>query len=102
MSVAIDKDFVTWDALADLVADLAVKVSGEYDVMLAITRGGLVPAGMLETGAGLRLAPRVSAELRGFVGACSPRVGVRFDGHSVAHYGQPFFGASLGVAVGIF
>jgi hypothetical protein len=62
----------------------------------------LVPAGMLEAGAGLRLAPRVSAELRGFVGACSPRVGVRFGGNSVAHYGQPFFGASLGVAVGIF
>ncbi|MEO5939946.1 MAG: phosphoribosyltransferase family protein [Candidatus Limnocylindrales bacterium] len=47
MSVAIDKDIVTWDALADMVAELATKVRGEYDVMLAITRGGLVPAGML-------------------------------------------------------
>jgi hypothetical protein len=62
----------------------------------------LVPAGMFEAGAGLRLAPRVSAELRGFVGACSPRIGVRFDGQKVAHYGQPFFGASLGVSVGVF
>ena len=63
----------------------------------------LVPAGMLEAGAGLRLAPRVSAELRGFVGACSPRIGVRFGGQSVvAHYGQPFVGASLGVSVGVF
>ena len=62
----------------------------------------LVPAGMFEAGAGLRLAPRVSAELRGFVGACSPRIGMRFDGQKVAHYGQLFFGASLGVSVGVF
>jgi hypothetical protein len=62
----------------------------------------LVPAGMLQAGAALRLSPRVSAELRGFVGACSPRVGVRFAGRTVADYGQPFFGASLGVGVGVF
>ena len=62
----------------------------------------LVSAGMFETGAALRLTPRVSAELRGFVGACSPRIGVRFAGHTVADYGQPFFGASLGLGVGVF
>jgi|GEM_PF-4791357 len=62
----------------------------------------LVPAGMFQAGAGLRLAPRVSAEVRGFVGACSPRIGVRFGGSGVAHYGQPFFGASVGVSVGVF
>jgi hypothetical protein len=62
----------------------------------------LVPAAMFEGGAGLRVAPRVSAELRGFVGVCSPRIGVRFGGESVANYGQPFFGASLGVSVGVF
>ena len=54
MSVAIDKDIVTWDALADMVADLAGKVRGDYDVMLAITRGGLVPAGMLAYRLGIR------------------------------------------------
>ena len=54
MSVAIDKDIVTWDALADMVADLATRVRGEYDVMLAITRGGLVPAGMLAYRLGMR------------------------------------------------
>jgi hypoxanthine phosphoribosyltransferase len=54
MSVAIDKDIVTWDALADMVADLATQVRGEYDVMLAITRGGLVPAGMLAYRLGMR------------------------------------------------
>jgi hypothetical protein len=62
----------------------------------------LVPAGMLETGAAWRLSPRVSAELRGFIGVCSPRVGVRFAGRTVADYGQPFIGASLGVGVGVF
>jgi hypothetical protein len=62
----------------------------------------LVPAGMLQGGAGLRLSPRVSAELRAFVGACSPRIGVRFAGHHVADYGQPFLGASLGVSLGLF
>lgn len=43
----IDKDVVSWDELAGLVDELAERVSGEYDVMLAITRGALVPAGIL-------------------------------------------------------
>jgi hypoxanthine phosphoribosyltransferase len=54
MSVAIEKDIVTWDGLADMVAELATRVRGEYDVMLAITRGGLVPAGMLAYRLGIR------------------------------------------------
>jgi hypoxanthine phosphoribosyltransferase len=54
MSVAIDKDIVSWDGLAELVADLAARVRGEYDVLLAITRGGLVPAGMLAYRLGIR------------------------------------------------
>ena len=42
------RDIVSWDALDDLVARLAERLAGErFDVMLAITRGGLVPAGML-------------------------------------------------------
>ncbi len=45
---------VSWDELAGLVADLAEQVRGEYDVMLAITRGALVPAGMLAYRLGLR------------------------------------------------
>jgi hypothetical protein len=68
---------------------------GEHDAVL-------VPAAMLETGAALRISPRVSAELRAFVGACAPRVGVRFAEETVAHYGQPFIGATLGVGVGVF
>jgi uncharacterized protein len=54
MSVAIDKDIVAWDALSDMVADLARRLQGEYDLMLAITRGGLVPAGMLAYRLGIR------------------------------------------------
>lgn len=45
---------VTWEDLDRLVAELAEQVRGEYDVMLAITRGGLVPAGMLAYRLGLR------------------------------------------------
>ena len=62
----------------------------------------LVPAGLVQGGAALRLGPRASLELQGFVGVCSPRVGVRIDGRSVASFGQPFSGASLGLAVGVF
>ena len=50
MSAAVppDRDIVSWEDLDRLVADLAVRLAGErFDVMLAITRGGLVPAGML-------------------------------------------------------
>ncbi|MEI7743605.1 MAG: phosphoribosyltransferase family protein [Chloroflexota bacterium] len=38
---------VTWEDLDVLVARLAAKTGREFDVVLAITRGGLVPAGML-------------------------------------------------------
>jgi hypoxanthine phosphoribosyltransferase len=54
MSADADKDVVTWEALADMVAQLAGSIGGEYDVMLAITRGGLVPAGMLAYRLGIR------------------------------------------------
>ena len=43
----VEKDVVTWDALEVLVKQLAQQVGSEHDVLLAITRGGLVPAGML-------------------------------------------------------
>ena len=38
---------LSWDALDDLIARLAESVGREFDLVLAITRGGLVPAGML-------------------------------------------------------
>jgi uncharacterized protein len=42
-----EKDIVTWGALEVLVQRLAEQVGRGHDVLLAITRGGLVPAGML-------------------------------------------------------
>ncbi len=38
---------VTWEELDRLVGELAGKVGSDYDLVLAITRGGLVPAGIL-------------------------------------------------------
>jgi hypoxanthine phosphoribosyltransferase len=38
---------VSWDELNRLVGELAVQVGSDYDLVLAITRGGLVPAGIL-------------------------------------------------------
>jgi hypoxanthine phosphoribosyltransferase len=47
-SVAVQRDIVTWDDLDRMVSELADRLRSErFDVMLAITRGGLVPAGML-------------------------------------------------------
>jgi hypothetical protein len=47
-SAAPSRDIVSWDDLDRLVGDLADRLASEqFDVMLAITRGGLVPAGML-------------------------------------------------------
>ena len=48
------RDIVTWEELDRLVTRLAEQVRGEYDVMLAITRGALVPAGMLAYRLGIR------------------------------------------------
>ena len=38
---------LTWEALDGLVARLAAETGRDFDLVLAITRGGLVPAGML-------------------------------------------------------
>jgi hypoxanthine phosphoribosyltransferase len=38
---------VSWDELDRLVGVLADRVGSDYDLVLAITRGGLVPAGIL-------------------------------------------------------
>ena len=38
---------IGWDELDALVARLAEAIGRDYDLVLAITRGGLVPAGML-------------------------------------------------------
>ena len=49
------KEVVSWSDLDRLVGALAARVRPEaHDVMLAITRGGLVPAGMLAYRLGIR------------------------------------------------
>lgn len=48
------KTIVTWDDIDEMVGSLADAVGDQFDVMLAITRGGLVPAGMLAYRLGLR------------------------------------------------
>lgn len=48
------KLIVSWDDLDEMVGTLADKVGADYDVVLAITRGALVPAGMLAYRLGLR------------------------------------------------
>ena len=49
-----EKLIVSWDDLDEMVATLADEVGADYDVVLAITRGALVPAGMLAYRLGLR------------------------------------------------
>jgi uncharacterized protein len=45
---ALERDIVSWEDLDRLVGVLADRLAGrQFDVMLAITRGGMVPAGML-------------------------------------------------------
>ncbi len=61
----------------------------------------LVPAGIVDAGGALRLSSRVSLELTGFIGVCAPRIGIKFAGRTVAHYGRPFYGGALGLGVGL-
>lgn len=49
------KDIVSWDDLDALTAGLATQLADRsFDVLLAIARGGLVPAGMLAYRLGIR------------------------------------------------
>lgn len=73
MSDPLEKDVVTWDALAELVADLATRLPGGHDVMLAITRGGLVPAGMLAYRLGIRNILVAAVEYYDDAGRPGPR-----------------------------
>jgi hypoxanthine phosphoribosyltransferase len=49
-----EKLIVSWDDLDSMVGALAEEIGTNYDVVLAITRGALVPAGMLAYRLGLR------------------------------------------------
>ena len=55
VTAAPEREIVTWDELDRLVGRLAERLADHrFDVLLAITRGGLVPAGMLAYRLGLR------------------------------------------------
>jgi hypoxanthine phosphoribosyltransferase len=48
------KIHIGWDDLDSLVGELAAQIGDRFDVMLVITRGGMVPAGMLAYQLGIR------------------------------------------------
>ena len=48
------KEYLSWGEIESMVADLAAREHGHYDALLAITRGGLVPSGLLAYHLGLR------------------------------------------------
>jgi hypoxanthine phosphoribosyltransferase len=50
----VEREVLSWADIARLVEALCEQARGEYDLMLAITRGGLIPAGMLAYRLGLR------------------------------------------------
>ena len=54
MTDSAERDVVSWADLDGLIARLAEQLTGDHDVLLAITRGGLVPAGMLAYRLGMR------------------------------------------------
>ena len=54
-TTAPEKDHVSWEDLDRLTERMAERLAGErFDVLLAIARGGLVPAGMLAYRLGIR------------------------------------------------
>ncbi|MBX3030366.1 MAG: phosphoribosyltransferase [Chloroflexi bacterium] len=53
-AITPEKDFIGWDELESLVEQLAARIGQGFDVMLVITRGGMVPAGMLAYQLGIR------------------------------------------------
>ena len=68
---------LSWEALDGLVANLAVQTGRDFDLVLAITRGGLVPAGMLAYRLDLRVILVVGVEFYRTEGGTHdrPRVG---------------------------
>jgi uncharacterized protein len=68
---------LTWEALDGLVARLADETGRDFDFVLAITRGGLVPAGMLAYRLDLREILVVGAEFYRAEGGTHdrPRIG---------------------------
>lgn len=50
----IEKQYLSWEQIQGMVGALAEQGHRSYDALLAVTRGGLVPAGMLAYHLGIR------------------------------------------------
>ena len=50
----IEKQYLSWERIQGMVAELAAREHAPYDALLAVTRGGLVPAGMMAYHLGIR------------------------------------------------
>jgi uncharacterized protein len=48
------RDIVSWDDIMTMIGQLAEQLTEEYDVMLAITRGGMIPGAIIGYHIGLR------------------------------------------------
>jgi hypoxanthine phosphoribosyltransferase len=48
------RDVLTWEAMDRLVVTLCERIQGEFDVLLTIARGGMVPASMVAYRLGFR------------------------------------------------
>jgi len=74
MTTEVIKDVVRWDDLDGMIRKLADELRpGDYDLMLAITRGGLVPAGMLAYRLGIRNILVAAVEFYDDAGHPGPR-----------------------------
>ena len=50
----VEKQYLSWDQIHAMVAQLAAHPHARYDALMAVTRGGLVPAGLLAYHLGIR------------------------------------------------
>jgi hypoxanthine phosphoribosyltransferase len=74
----MEKDYYTYDRIAEQVEELALKLKGEhFDVMLIITRGGLIPGAILGYRLGIRNILVAAVEF--------------YDDHTGARGSQPTF-----------
>lgn len=47
MEIGVERRVLSWQEIADLVGMLAKEIRPDYDALLAITRGGMIPACLL-------------------------------------------------------
>ncbi|GAB4535350.1 MAG: phosphoribosyltransferase family protein [Anaerolineae bacterium] len=51
----MEKEYLSWDDVSRLIDRIVPRVPGHFDALIAITRGGIIPGGLL--GERLRVAP---------------------------------------------